>query len=196
MTWTRSPRFSRRWVMAVTDRHASTDGRSLAPHPGRGKSWVLAMLAPKGGLRVAPVPPKTADLTRPARGRRDNGRSGRRNRRFDRTKEQPRTSWPCRHHHPSLTVYHPMVGETENASHTEIRTLPPAAEICAVYRPRWQIELAFKRLKSLIGIDRIPTRTVNGGLSWLYPHLILALLTGDIFQEILESSPCGPDFFR
>ena len=32
---------------------------------GRVKSWVLAMLAPKRGLRVAPVPPKTADLTRP-----------------------------------------------------------------------------------------------------------------------------------
>ncbi len=32
---------------------------------GRDKSWGLAMLAPKRSLRVAPVPPKTADLTRP-----------------------------------------------------------------------------------------------------------------------------------
>ena len=98
----------------------------MAPCPGRGKSWVLAMLAPKRGLRVAPVPPKTADLTRPAHGGRDNGRSGRRNRRFDRTKEQSRTSWPCRYDLSSLTVRHPMVGETEHASHTEIRTLPCA----------------------------------------------------------------------
>ena len=67
----------------------------------------------------------------------------------------------------------------------------PASEICAVYRLRWQIELAFKRLKSLIRIDRIPTQTEAGGLSWLYPHLILALLTDDICQEILESSPSG-----
>jgi hypothetical protein len=65
----------------------------------------------------------------------------------------------------------------------------PAAEICAVYRLRWQIELAFKRLKSLIGIDRLPTRTEAGGLSWLYAHLILLLLTEDICQEVLESSP-------
>lgn len=72
----------------------------------------------------------------------------------------------------------------------------PAAEICAVYRLRWQIELAFKRLKSLIGIDRIPTHTEAGSLSWLYPHLILALLTDDICQEILESSPCGPGWRR
>jgi hypothetical protein len=64
-----------------------------------------------------------------------------------------------------------------------------AAEICAAYRLRWQIELAFKRLKSLLGIDRLPTRTEAGGLSWLYPHLILLLLTEDLCQEVLESSP-------
>src|ERR1700681_4942590 len=79
---------------------------------------------PKRGLRVAPVPPKTADLTRPVRGSRNNGRAGRRNRRFDRTKEQSRVSSPCGLNHSSLTVVHPMVGETEQASHTEIRTLP------------------------------------------------------------------------
>jgi hypothetical protein len=67
----------------------------------------------------------------------------------------------------------------------------PAAEICAVYRLRWQIELAFKRLKSLIRIDRLPTRTDAGSLSWLYPHLILALLSDAICQEILESPPSG-----
>ena len=68
----------------------------------------------------------------------------------------------------------------------------PAREICAVYRLRWQIELAFKRLKSLIHIDRLPTRTEPGSLSWLYPHLIAALLTDDMNQEILESFPSGP----
>jgi hypothetical protein len=68
----------------------------------------------------------------------------------------------------------------------------PADEICAVYRLRWQIELAFKRLKSLLHIDRLPTRTEAGSLSWLYSHLILALLTDDICQEILDSPPSGP----
>ena len=65
----------------------------------------------------------------------------------------------------------------------------PAAEICAAYRLRWQIELAFKRLKSLINIDQIPTHTEAGGLSWLYPHLILALLTDDACQDFLAFSP-------
>jgi hypothetical protein len=65
----------------------------------------------------------------------------------------------------------------------------PAAEIYAAYRLRWQIELAFKRLKSLLHIDRLPTRTMAGSLSWLYAHLILLLLTDDIRQDVLESSP-------
>lgn len=65
----------------------------------------------------------------------------------------------------------------------------PAEEILAAYRLRWQIELAFKRLKSLIHIDRLPTRTVAGGLNWLYSHLILALLAEDVCQDFLAFSP-------
>ena len=71
-------------------------------------------------------------------------------------------------------------------------TLPqdvPAAEIVAVYRLRWQIELAFKRLKSLLHIDRLPTRTKGGSLSWLYAHLIVLLVSEDICRDVLESSP-------
>jgi Transposase DDE domain len=67
----------------------------------------------------------------------------------------------------------------------------PAAEIYAVYRLRWQIELAFKRLKSLLHVDRLPTRTRGGSLSWLYAHLILLLLAEDICHDVLESSPSG-----
>lgn len=65
----------------------------------------------------------------------------------------------------------------------------PAEEVLAVYRLRWQIELAFKRLKSLLHIDRLPTHTPEASRSWLYAHLILALLCDDISQEFLESSP-------
>jgi Transposase DDE domain len=75
-------------------------------------------------------------------------------------------------------------------------TLPaegyPAAEVLAAYRLRWQIELAFKRLKSLLHIDKLPARTERGARSWLYPHLILALLCDDLSQVFLESFPSGP----
>jgi IS4 transposase len=68
----------------------------------------------------------------------------------------------------------------------------PAAEILAVYRLRWQIELAFKRLKSLLRIDKIRTHTEAGTRCWLYAQLITALLCEDLSQDVLESFPSGP----
>jgi len=68
----------------------------------------------------------------------------------------------------------------------------PANEVLAAYRLRWQIERAFKRLKSLIHIDKLPARTDLGARSWLYPHLILALLCDDLSQVFLNSFPSGP----
>jgi hypothetical protein len=67
----------------------------------------------------------------------------------------------------------------------------PATEILAVYRLRWQIELAFKRLKSLLHIDKIRTKTEAGTRCWLYAHLIVALLGDDLSQDFLESFPSG-----
>jgi hypothetical protein len=65
----------------------------------------------------------------------------------------------------------------------------PAEEVLAVYRLRWQIELAFKRLKSLLHMDQLPTRTERASRSWLISHLIMALLCDDLSQEFLDSSP-------
>jgi len=65
----------------------------------------------------------------------------------------------------------------------------PAGEVLMVYRLRWQIELAFKRLKSPLRMDRIPTHTERASRSWLTAHLILALLCDDLGQDFLASSP-------
>jgi hypothetical protein len=67
----------------------------------------------------------------------------------------------------------------------------PAEEVVSAYRLRWQIELAFKRLKSLLRIDKIPTRTEAGTRCWLYSHLIVALLCEDFSQDLLDSFPSG-----
>jgi IS4 transposase len=67
----------------------------------------------------------------------------------------------------------------------------PAAEVLAAYRLRWQIELAFKRLKSLMSIDNIRTRSEPGTRCWLYAHLIVALLCDDLSQDVLDSFPSG-----
>lgn len=69
----------------------------------------------------------------------------------------------------------------------------PAQEVLAVYRLRWHIELAFKRLKSLIRTDEIRTRTDAGTRCWLYEHLIVALLVDDLPQDFLQSFSSGPD---
>jgi len=68
----------------------------------------------------------------------------------------------------------------------------PAADLLAVYRLRWQIELAFKRLKSLLHIDKLRTKTAAGTRCWLYAHLIVALLSDDLSQDVLDSFPSGP----
>jgi hypothetical protein len=75
---------------------------------------------------------------------------------------------------------------------TSLPTEIEAEDILAAYRLRWQIELAFKRMKSLIHIDRLPTQSERGSRSWLYAHLILALLTDSLSQDILDSPPSGP----
>lgn len=61
----------------------------------------------------------------------------------------------------------------------------------ALYRTRWQIELAFKRLKSLIRIDRLPARDPALVRTWLYSHLILALIIETLSSQALESPPSG-----
>ena len=68
-----------------------------------------------------------------------------------------------------------------------------ADAICAAYRLRWQIELAFKRLKSLLHMDQIPTRTAPASRSWLLSHLLLATLSDEMTQDLLECFPCGPE---
>ncbi|WP_330085122.1 transposase [Methylocystis iwaonis] len=65
----------------------------------------------------------------------------------------------------------------------------PPSEILALYRLRWQIELAFKRLKSLLRMDCLPAKTDKGGRSWIYAHLILAIATDACSQDLLDSSP-------
>lgn len=66
----------------------------------------------------------------------------------------------------------------------------PATDVLAMYRLRWQIELAFKRLKSILHVDQLPCHTPRGVRSWLYAHLILALVIDKLSQDFLASSPC------
>jgi len=55
-------------------------------------------------------------------------------------------------------------------------TRMPATMCLQLYRLRWQVELAFKRWKSLCHFDRLPNYRDDTILSWLYAKLLLALL--------------------
>ena len=55
----------------------------------------------------------------------------------------------------------------------------------APYRLRWQVELAFKRLKSLLGLGELPARRPELARAWLNAKLVLALLVEDAGGELL-----------
>ena len=67
-----------------------------------------------------------------------------------------------------------------------------AAEVLATYQLRWQVEVAFKRMKSGLGTDRLLARDPAIARSWLFAHLILALLIEGVAGEVLDAPPCAP----
>ena len=72
-------------------------------------------------------------------------------------------------------------------------TLPPAAmsadAVCALYRLHWQIELAFKRLRSLMGLEEIDAREPRLAKAAVCAKLILAILTESLLGRVLTLSP-------
>lgn len=69
----------------------------------------------------------------------------------------------------------------------------PPADILALYRFRWQIELAFKRFKSLAGLDTLPAKKPELARAWIYARLIVAIIAEQIAGQVPDSSPSGPD---
>lgn len=51
-----------------------------------------------------------------------------------------------------------------------------ANAIGALYRARWRIELAFKRLKSIVGLEGPPGEDVAVAKTWILAHLLMILL--------------------
>jgi len=62
------------------------------------------------------------------------------------------------------------------------------ADILALYRLRWRIELAFKRLKSLIGLKGPPGADEQSARPYVLAHLLIILLLEPLIDE-LEDSP-------
>jgi len=67
-------------------------------------------------------------------------------------------------------------------------TLEQAFEL---YRFRWQIELAFKRLKSIIDLDQMPAKNAALAKVILFAKLLGALLVDDYTERYVSFSPWG-----
>lgn len=70
-------------------------------------------------------------------------------------------------------------------------TLLPAVDALELYRLRWQVEIAFKRLKSLLDLDRLRARDPALARCYLYAKLLAAVLIDDLCQRLPAFSPWG-----
>jgi RNase P protein component len=67
----------------------------------------------------------------------------------------------------------------------------PPDQVMQAYRLRWQIELEFKRLKSLIGLGHLKKHDARAARSWLQGKLLVALLIARMIAHAERVSPWG-----
>jgi hypothetical protein len=68
-----------------------------------------------------------------------------------------------------------------------------ASEILEWYRIRWQVELVFKRFKSLAQLGHLPKYDDDSAKAWLYGKLLVALLVEKLVYHATAISPWGYD---
>ena len=59
-----------------------------------------------------------------------------------------------------------------------------SVDILETYRYRWQIEMYFKRLKSILGIGDMPKKNETSSLAWLDGKIMVSLLIDAVLSEI------------
>jgi hypothetical protein len=64
-------------------------------------------------------------------------------------------------------------------------------QILLLYRARWQIELAFKRMKSILGCGHLPKYDEKSAKAWLHGKLVVAFLAQSIIDCGYFFSPWG-----
>ena len=66
-----------------------------------------------------------------------------------------------------------------------------AGQVLEAYRLRWQVELTFKRLKSIAQLGHVPKYDDKSSRAWLYGKLLIALLTQKMARIGKTISPWG-----
>lgn len=89
-----------------------------------------------------------------------------------------------------------IAGRTREGEVIWILTTIPRRQLSTVaalelYRFRWQIELLFKRLKSLLHLDTLPSRQGPTARSWMLARLLAAALAQQLVQPSGPLSPWG-----
>jgi IS4 transposase len=74
---------------------------------------------------------------------------------------------------------------------TSLADVFDAATILEIYRLRWQIELVFKRMKSIMGLGHLPKADPNSSRAWLHGKLFVALLVERMIDAAKSFSPWG-----
>lgn len=68
----------------------------------------------------------------------------------------------------------------------------PARRVLRLYRLRWQIELVFKRMKSIMGLGQLPKHSDASARAWLHGKLLVVLLLERLWEEAeTRTSPQG-----
>ena len=66
-----------------------------------------------------------------------------------------------------------------------------ASQVLQLYRCRWQVELAFKRLKSLLGAGHVPKSDDESARAWMQAKILTSLLLERLLLEARIFSPWG-----
>jgi len=67
----------------------------------------------------------------------------------------------------------------------------PALLVLELYRLRWQIELAFKRMKSILGLGHLPKKDPVSARAWLHGKIFASLLVERMVEAADTFSPWG-----
>lgn len=64
-------------------------------------------------------------------------------------------------------------------------------QVMDLYRLRWQIELTFKRMKSILGLGHLPQWSDASARAWIHGKLFIALRVEQLLWEAEDFSPWG-----
>ncbi len=75
------------------------------------------------------------------------------------------------------------------------REVLPTAEALEMYRLRWQIEIVFKRLKSVLDLDGLRAKNPDLARAYLYAKILGALVAQELCHDALAFFPWGYALF-